>query len=105
MLSRWKLTCVLMLIVIAVIHFLITSGANMLGILPKLRSGQDEDSSSHAGALAPTGKDIVLVVGTDGFFRTGVETRQNITDMVDMVRENRQQYADLHGTPPPSESL
>jgi hypothetical protein len=39
----------------------------------------------------PRGKEIVLVVGTDG-------RSHNTEEMDNKARENRQQYADLHGT-------
>jgi hypothetical protein len=42
----------------------------------------------------PQGKDVVLVVGTDG-------KSHKIPHMEDMVRQNRQQYAETHGYPSP----
>lgn len=38
------------------------------------------------------GRDILLVVGTDG------KSHPEIKGMMEMVRDNRQQYADFHGS-------
>jgi hypothetical protein len=46
------------------------------------------------GNLEFKGKDVLLVVGTDG----RSQSHQVIEGQENMVRENRQQYAEYHGT-------
>jgi hypothetical protein len=58
-----------------------------------------EEKTSHQipetiQETGPSGKEILLVVGTDG-------KSHRIEGMEQMVYDNRKQYVDLHGTPPP----
>jgi hypothetical protein len=58
-----------------------------------------EEKTSHETPetiqeTGPSGKEILLVVGTDG-------KSHRIEGMEQMVWDNRKQYVDLHGTPYP----
>jgi hypothetical protein len=66
--------------------------AGQLGVTSKSSSQTPESDLSDNGDFGPMRKEIVLVVGTDG-------RGHNTEEMDNMARENRQEYADFHGTP------
>ena len=57
-----------------------------------LKTGHGVEKEGEEGG--PKGHEILLMVGSDG------KSRSNIVGLEDMVRENRQQYAELHGQSP-----
>jgi hypothetical protein len=53
--------------------------------------------AEHGGEVevpGPKGHEILMIVGSNG------KSRSNIEGMEDMVRENRKQYVELHGSYP-----
>jgi hypothetical protein len=66
--------------------------AGQLGDASKSSSQTPEQDHLDNGDFGPMRKEIVLVVGTDG-------RGHNTEEMDNMARENRQEYADFHGTP------
>jgi hypothetical protein len=58
-----------------------------------INDGSHMEGEGASGNVQFKGKDILLVVGTDG------NSHRDILGMEMMVRQNRHQYAQFHGTP------